>query len=177
MAAWLIRTVDRLDRVSLSALVIANALLCLFVLLAHGSALLLVHSGNPNDFGAAFELVYVTIPVAFVSILLALLAWLAPSTREVVLRVHTFVLGCLAAFAAWYAVDVIGNGIPRTANFVWNPLLFAFVVGYPVYLARRTLMPATALERPAFRYAHVVAVVVSLVLSALIFWRIYEAAP
>jgi len=176
MAAWLDRTVDRLDRVSLSALLFANGLLCLFVLLAHGGALLLVRSGKPNVFGAAFELVYLSIPVACVSILLALLAWLAPRTREVVLRVHTFVLGCLAALAVWFAVDVIATGVPRTAEFVWNPLFFAFLVGYPVYLVRRSLVSPAVLERPPFRYAHVIAVAVSLLLSALVYWRIYEAA-
>jgi hypothetical protein len=139
--------------------------------------LLLVRSGKPNDFGDAFELVYVTIPIALVSLLLTLLAWLAPRTRDMVLQIHTFVLGCLAAFVVWYALDIIVTGIPRTANFVWNPLLFAFLVGYPVYLARRTLISTASLERFAFRYAHVFAVAVSLVLSALIFWRIYAAAP
>ena len=175
MAAWLDRTVDRLDRVSLSALLVANGLLCLFVLLAHGSALLLVRSGKPNVLGAGFELVYLSIPIAFVSILLALLAWRAPRMRETVLRVHTLVLGCLAAFAVWYAVDVIVTGVPRTAEFVWNPLFFAFLVSYPVYLVRRTLVSPAVLERPPFRYAHVIAVGVSLLLSALILWRIYEA--
>lgn len=177
MTAWLVRTVERLDRVNWNVLLIANALLSLFVLLAHGGALLLVRFGKSNDFGPAFDLVFVTIPVACASLLLALVAWLLPPTREVVLKVHTFALGCLAAFAAWYAIDVIATGIPTDTDFGWDPALFAFIVGYPVYLARRTLLPATVLERPVFRYAHIFAVAVSLVLSALVVWRIYQAAP
>jgi len=136
----------------------------------------LVLSGHPNEFGAAFDLVYVTVPVAFFGLLLALLGWMISGSRAAVLKFHTFMLGCLAAFAAWYAVDIIATGMPADARFSWNPILFGFVIGYPVYLARRTLLPAAALDVPLLYYAHVIAIAVSVVLSAAVFWRVYVAA-
>jgi hypothetical protein len=173
--AWLARTIDRLDNVGLAWLLLPNGLLALFVLIAHGGALILVRAGKPHPFGESFQLVYFSIPIAATAIVLALVAWAVPHCRNVVLKIHTFILGCVSAFALWFSLDVVAHGIPSGA-FVWDPILFAFVLAYPTYLARRTLVPAAALRSPALRYAHVFAAILAILISVAVYWRMFTVA-
>jgi hypothetical protein len=81
-------------------------------------------------------------------------------------------MGFLAAYLVLLAFEVLANGRPRDSNFVWNPALFSFLIAYTVYLTRRILVPAAALHQSVFRYAHVYAGLLALVLGLLVLWRV-----
>jgi hypothetical protein len=170
--------VDWLDEVRRGWLLLPNGFIAILVLLAHGGALILVRLGKipASDFGDRLDYAYVTIVPAAAVLLLALLAWVRPATRSWVLKVHAVVLLCLAMYALYFALNVIANGIPKGDRFTWDAALFAFVVAYPVYLARRTLIHMPRLANPVIRYAHVIAVVIAIGVSLLVFWRMDGAA-
>ena len=170
---WVARVVERLDQVKPAWLLLPNGVLALWVLLAHGGALLLVRLGKipARDFGSSLETAYITLPVAATLFLVTLLAWAWPACRTWVLKLQAVALLCLAIDVLYFAVDVLAHGIPASGNFTWNPVLFAFVLAYALYLARRTLLPNAALQNPVLRYIHVFAPVASIPISILIFWR------
>ena len=176
--AWLSRTVDWLDQINPAWLLLPNSLIALWVLFAHGGALLLVHLGKvrASDFGDQLEYAYFTIIPAAAVLLLAIFAWARPANRGWVLKTHALVLLCLAAFVLYFALDVVANGIPRTNRFSWDMGLFIFALAYPVYLARRTLIPSALISNPWLRYAHIIAVLAAIGVSMLVFWRIDAAA-
>jgi hypothetical protein len=176
--AWVARVVERLDQIKPAWLLLPNGFIALSVLLAHGGALLLVRLGKipGRDFGGALDSAYFPVPVAAAFFVATLLAWAWPPSRTWVLRLQAVALICLAIDVLYFAVDVVTNGLAPSQNFTWNPVLFAFVLAYPLYLARRTLLPPVSLQNLVLRYAHVWAVIVSIPISLLIFWRMNGAA-
>ena len=176
--AWVARVVNRLDQIKPAWLLLPNGFIALFVFLAHGSALLFVRLGKipARDFGEALEAAYFTVPVAAAFLVATLVAWGWPAARTWVLRLQAVALICLAIDVLYFAFDVIANGIPRSQNFTWNPVLFAFLLAYSLYLGRRTLIRPVLLQNLVLRYAHVWAIIVSIPISVLIFWRMNGAA-
>jgi hypothetical protein len=168
------RIVDALDRVPPLWLLAVNAFIALFVLSAHGGWLLLIRAGKGTATEADVGLVYVTIPVAAVALLLALGAFAIPSTRLWVLRAQAVLLLGFVLFLLQVAWSIIAHGIPASGRFAWNPALFAFLLAYPVYLARRTLFPSAAATQLVPRYSHIIALLASLLISVFV---IYRAAP
>ncbi|MFO1304955.1 MAG: hypothetical protein U1F54_14565 [Burkholderiales bacterium] len=161
--------VDRLDAISFSRLLIPNGAIAIFVFLAHGGWLLLARAGKAPA-GDLRWVPYVSVPIALVFIALTLVAAFYPNTRERVLRIQALGLGCLAALCLLFALVVLAVG-PGTEQFVWNPVLFAFLLAYPVYQVRRVLVPPTALRKPLLRYAHIIAAALGLLLSMAVMWR------
>ena len=168
------RQIDWLDQIKPEWLLLPNGLLALFVLVAHTGWLILTRSGPASAEAAniAGPWPYLTIPLAALFVGLSIYGWFRPASRTTVLKWQTIALGSLGAFALFLAIDVIADGPPRGVSFVWNPLFFAFVVAYPVFLARRTLVPQSALSRPMLRYAHIIAAILALLLSGAVYWRL-----
>jgi hypothetical protein len=160
---------DRLDSIGLSRLLVPNGILAIFVLLAHGGWLLLARAGKAPA-GPLDWVPYLSVPIAAVFVVLSVVAAIWPGTRTRVLKLQTFGLACLAAFLLLFALDIMSAG-PRTERFAWNPVLFAFLLAYPVYLIRRVFVAPSALKQPFLRYAHVIASVFALVVSAAVMWR------
>jgi hypothetical protein len=163
---------DRLDRISPTAFLWVNALLCLFVLLAHGGALLLVRAGKSPEMADQVAIAYFTLPAALVSLGFALTALFRTEALGFTLKIHSIVLLGLAVYMAYFGVNLAIKGIPADVRFAWNPLLFAFVVGYPVLLLQRAF-PNHRLT--AFRYAPLIAVGISVLISVAVYWRAWAA--
>ena len=167
------RFVDSLDRISPKWLLGANALLALFVLLAHGGWLL-AQAGKLTAAEADLNIVHITIPIAALGFILALVGFALPLMRVWVLRAQAVILVFFAIFLLQFAWHVVADGTPEGGRFVWNPVFFAFLLAYPVYLARRTLYPSAAAHSVLPRYSHIFAFIASFVVSAVV---IYHAAP
>jgi hypothetical protein len=165
---------DRLDRISPTAFLWTNALLCLFVLLAHGGALLVVQAGKAPEMADAVAIAYFTVPVALVSLGFALVAFFRTAALALTLKVHSIFLLSLAVYMAYFGLSAAIGGIPTGVRFAWNPLLFAFVVGYPVLLIQRAF-PNHGFSTPAFRYAPLIAVGISVLISVAVYWRAWAA--
>lgn len=168
------RIVDALDRISPPWLLTTNALISLFVLVAHSGWLLLVRAGKGAATQSDIGLVYFTIPLAAVGLVLALLGLVLPATRVWALRAQALLLLFLVLFMLQFAWRVVEGSTPEGGRFAWDPILFAFLCAYPVYLARRTIFPSAAASQIVPRYSHLLAFVASFIVSALV---ISHAAP
>jgi len=165
---------DALDRVSPSWLLALNGVLALFVLAAHGGWFLLVRAGKGAATPPEASIAYLSIPLAALALLLAAAGVALPSMREWALRAQAVFFLLLLIYLLQFAWSVIVNAAPVDGRYAWNPVLFAFVVAYPVYLARRVLFPTAAATQVVARYSHLIALFVSVVISALV---LYRAAP
>lgn len=175
--SWLDTTVDRCDRIDLRWLLLPNGFIALWVILAHGGALLLVHYGKipASDYGRSLDEAYFTVSAASFVLLSAILGWFVPRARASVFRAHAIILAIFALFQLGYGLAYAINGIPRVKAFTWNAGAFAFAIAYPVYFARRVLLPHG--KAWFVRYAHVVALATSVVISGFVFWRLSEWQP
>jgi hypothetical protein len=168
------RIVDALDRISPQWLLAINAAISLFVIVAHSGWFLLVRAGKGAATQSEIGLVYLTIPLAAVGLLLALFGFALPAARIWVLRAQALLLLLLVLFLLLFAWRVVKSGASESGQFEWNPVLFAFICAYPVYLSRRTLFPSAAATQVVPRYSHLLAFGASFIVSALV---IYYAAP
>jgi hypothetical protein len=171
LAQW-----DRLDRVNPVVLLWINAAIASLVALAHGGALLLVRLGKAPEIADEIYTAYLSVPVALLALLISIIALVKPENRVWVLRVHAVLLVALAIGMIYFAVDVVVRGVPPTTNFSWNPVLFAFLLAYPVYLAVRVFAPDGLRQSFGLRFAPAWAIAVSIVLSVLVFWRVFGSA-
>ena len=167
-------TIDWLDRMSLGWLLLLNGVLAAFTILANGGWLLLATSGKvpAADVAAAGSAPYVLVLIASLVLVSSLVGWFWPTARTGVLKAQTLGVGSLAAYVVLIASEVVVGGGSLGTKFVWDPVLFAFLVAYAVYLARRTLVPAPALRRPVIRYAHIYAALIALAVGVLVLWRV-----
>jgi len=173
---WLTQMVDRLDHVKPNWLLVANAVVALLILIAHGGALLMVRSGKGEIFGESTSTLYVSVPLAASAVALACAALIWAGSRTLILKIHAALLIGVAVYLLYYALFLISNGIPTIGRFTWDPVLFALFLAYPVYLARRVFVLPETLRNPAIKYAHVFALALSILLSSIIMWRIYAGA-
>jgi hypothetical protein len=173
---WLSHTIDRLDAIDLRWLLLLNAALALFFLVAHGGALLASQTNKSRDFAPLEPYLYVSVFLSATAFASALVGWLREGRRLVVLRLHAILLLVAAAVALWISLSWIATGVPGGA-FTWNPVFFSFLVGYPMYIGRRVLLPATSLRIPVVKYLHVFAVAASFVISAGVSWRYTAWSP
>jgi hypothetical protein len=171
LAQW-----DRLDRINPLVLLWINAAIASLVALAHGGALLLVRLGKAAEFADEIYTAYLSVPTALFALLISIVAIVKPQNRVWVLRVHTVLLTALAIGMIYFAVDVVVRGVPPTTKFSWNPVLFAFLLAYPVYLAIRMFAPDGVRQSSGLRFAPAWAIAVSAVLSVLVFWRVFASA-
>ncbi len=166
---WISEKVEGLDQANPRTLLKINIFLSLFVALAHGLPLLLIkHSELPAGFGIG----YFTAPAALIAALAGLVAHFRPALQQPVLKVHTAFLLLMGAYLLYFGISTLVVGIPEGTKFSWNPIFFAFVLAYPVYLARRFLIPDTAPQSIAVRYAHVSVFLGSFPISAAIIAKV-----
>jgi len=172
----LLNVLERMDRVKVTILLWVNAALAAFVALAHGGAIFVYHLGKVPEIAEQLPNLYVSASTAIIGMMLSLLGLTVLASRTIVLKIQTVLLLILALGMVYFAIDVIAAGPAPNVKFSWNPVLFAFVVAYPVYLARRTLMPVRSSSPTAFLLAPVWAAAGSGLLSALVLWRVWSAA-
>jgi hypothetical protein len=114
-----------------------------------------------------------SVVVALVCLLAGLLALFRTSWTRQVLMLHSVVLLAYGAWFFWMAIEVAIHGIPPARRFSWNPFLFAFLVTYPPFLWLK-LQPALRERRPAAGRIPLVVLVLSLVVSGIVLWRLYQ---
>jgi hypothetical protein len=142
------------------------------VALSHGVFLLLAQQGKAPLDEARFT--YITIPLALILVISSIAAIVHLSLRAATLKFHAVVLGLSWLGAMYFSIRVALFGVPIGVSFVWNPLIFALVVAYPIYLVPRAFPPLSASKWAAI--APLGAVALSILLSAVIMWRIANAA-
>jgi len=169
--------VAKWDNVSFTVLLWINAAIAALALLANGSVILMHYLSKAPELADHVSNSYVPTFAGLFGLLLSLLGLLVPSARAMALKAQTGLLLSLAAGALYFAYDVIVYGVALGKSFHWDPVMFAFVLAYPVYVARRTLLPQSALQIPFIRYAHVLAIAASIVISAGILWRYFAWSP
>lgn len=166
---WISEKVEGLDQANPRTLLKINISLSLFVALAHGLPLLLLkHSELPPGFSIG----YFTAPAALIAALSGLAAVFKAPLQPPVLKAHTGFLLLMGGYLLYYGISTIVVGIPEGTKFSWNPIFFAFVLAYPVYLARRFLISSTAPQSIAVRYAHVAVFLGSFPISAAIIAKV-----
>ncbi|MCC8474949.1 hypothetical protein LN458_13245 [Xanthomonas arboricola] len=162
---------DGLDRISSFAMLCINSALCAFVLLAHGGALLLVSTGKVPEMAQRVAIAYVSVPAVLIALAFSVLAFIRREKLGTTLKVHAAILIGLAAYMLYVGLEVVFNGVPHGAGFSWNPILFAFVLGYPLLLTKRAFS-WPSFNRAPLRFAPLLAVGISLLISAAIYWRL-----
>ncbi|WP_153065306.1 hypothetical protein [Xanthomonas campestris] len=163
---------DRLDSISSLTMLCINSVLCVFVLLAHGSALLFAMTGKAPEMAQEVAIAYVSVPAVIVAVAFSALALIRREKLGTALKVHAATLMGLAAYALYVGLDVIFNGVPSGGRFSWDPTLFAVLLGYPFLLIKRAF-PWSGFSRTPLRYAPVMAVGISFLISVAVSWRMF----
>ena len=162
---WIIKKQESLDQVNPATLLKINIFLGFFIALAHGLPLLLLEK---NKIPTSLLIGYFTAPVALLAALFGIAALFKPSWVQSVLKAHTVFLLIMAAYMLNCSINIIVAGIPIGTSFSWNPLFFAFILAYPVYLTRRFIFTQKAMQLFAIKYSHVIVFMCSLLISAAI---------
>lgn len=162
---WIIKKQESLDQVNPETLLKINIFLGFFIALAHGLPLLFLEK---NQIPTSMLIGYFTAPVALLAALFCIAALFRPSWVQWVLKAHTVFLVIMAIYLLYFSINTILVGIPAGSNFSWNPLFFAFVLAYPVYLTRRFLVTQEAMQLFAIKYLHVIVFIGSFLISAAI---------
>jgi len=172
-----IDALTKLNGIGPAVLLWTNAVIALLVGISHVGFLLVIRAGKtPPGVAEDVGFTYITIPAAVVVLVTAIVALVKSPLRWPVLKFQSAVLVLGALVAAYFGVRVAILGIPSGTNLVWNPVFFAFVVAYPVYLLQRSFardgapVNAVALQSPLW------ALGVSIAISAAVMWRVANAA-
>ena len=164
MFRYISHRIDGWDLVPLRRFLWINLFVGVFVVVSHIGAMLV-----SKDFP---RFVYVTIPVSVVLLSLSIFALVSREREQSILKFQSvmFLVGLVAALL--FSVDLAINGLPPAIKrFSWNPILFALVCAYPIYLVRRAFFIETT--PPLWlKYAPIVAILFSALISGLVFRQI-----
>jgi len=163
--------VERIDKWKPSTMLKINMGIAFFILLAHiGGALILIsESQEPKP--SLLSLLYLDDFVAFLIFITSVLGLIKKQITWGILRLHAIILLLLALGWIYWSIT-LAIGDPPTGNFVWNPILFAFLCAYPVYLLRRTYLASYISKSWFLNYSHVLIAMGSLVISGVIIYKI-----
>jgi hypothetical protein len=167
----LARAVEAVDKVSVVALLLINAALAGFLLLAQGGALAAAYFAQPNKVSEILPKALVSLPLATIIILSSLAALLNTRWRSVILSGQALILvaGSVALFG--WALSVLFRGLPQ-GRFSWAPgLMTAFCV-YPIYVLRRTVFARHISACWWVYYLHLITLLVVLPVDAGVFARV-----
>jgi len=136
------------------------------------AVLVLIAHGGVAIFGKSVPwALYVTIPAAVFLLSISVYALMRPVYLEKALKVQTGLLIAGWIGALYWSLSLAFYGVSsEVQRLSWNPILFAFVCAYPVYLVRRTYFRDTVMPF-SLRYSHVVAAVLSFAVSGLVLYR------
>jgi hypothetical protein len=155
---------ERLEKIPDSTLLLVNAGLGGFVLLAHGGALLIVLRGTapaPPDYAA---MIRTLAPFSLLSAWLvatgSAFGFVRPRSRRLVLAAQALILLLSGAGLLVWASRIVVEGIPDV-NFGWTPGLLTGWVVYSVFLCARVVLPARWRQYPSLAYLVVAACVLT----------------
>jgi len=170
-------TMAKLNGISVVALLWVNAVIAMFAIVANtGFALVVKFGKTPPEIADHVGDAYVSIVQAVLFLATAIAALVKPSFRGPVLKLHSVLLLAAATLTTYYGLEVAIFGVPRGVNFVWNPVIFAFFVAYPIYLAQRSFARPEAPVNAVAVQAPLWAIGGSIVLSAVVMWRVWNVA-
>jgi len=164
------RIVRWTDKIPIVILVLLNACLAGFVLLAHGGALVVAYVTHPST---AAETLHVTLPGVILSALImasSLAAVANTSARRSILLGQAAILcgGALALIG--YALIVLMQGLP-TSRFTWRPGLMTVFTVYAFYVMRRAVSGKRIAAFWLVNYSHLIALVVVLPIDFVVFLK------
>lgn len=162
---------EKLDTIPEPVLLLGNAGLAGFVMLAHGGALLLTYFQPHPDVQMIRTLAACSLPLSILVIVSAALAWLKPRLRSRVLAMHGVVLVVSAILLLGWAAKILATGIP-TGNFSWSPGLMSGWVWYAFYILRRYTLPASVRQTTVGFYLHFIALATALPVDLGVFMRL-----
>lgn len=163
--------VARWDQWKVTSLLKINMAIAFLILLSHvGGALVYISkSAEPKpsllSFASWDDLVAVLLLVSGIAGLVN------AQLQSRVLRLHAIVLSLLAVGWIYWGFALAIGGLPPATKFVWNPIFFAFLCAWPVYLLRRTFLASRLSSSVALNYSHVLVAGGTLLLSAAIMYR------
>jgi hypothetical protein len=165
--------VDKLDQATPKRLIKINMFIFAFVCLAHGPLLAISFIGGVKGFETTPLLIYFSVPLALYAFIYGVYGLRNTKLQCTVLNHHTILLLLMFGLLCLYSASLLINGIPTDGmRFVWNPVLFAFLFSYPIYLARLSFFKGVINMNPSIKYAHLYAVIISIGISVLILRQI-----
>lgn len=167
--------VDQLDHVQPRKLLWINFSIGTFVLLAHGPLLVLPYIAEIKGFEVAPAGTFVSVPLALALIVTAVVALRRVSFITPAIKFHTIILMLCFTATIYYSSVVIIYGIPTGVGFTWNPILYAFLCAYPIYLFRLVFMRDRLHENIWLKCSHIAVAVLSLPVSGVIMWNIWNS--
>jgi len=151
---------ERLEKIPDSTLLLVNAGLGGFVLLAHGPALLILLRGTapiPPDYAAIIRaLAPFSLLIASLVVAGSAFGFVRPRSRRFVLAAQALILLLSGAGSLAWAVRFVVAGIPDV-NFAWTLGLLTSWVVYSIFLCARFVLPAPWGKYPALAYLVVAA--------------------
>lgn len=165
---------ERLDQWKPTTMLKINMGISAFILIAHigGAFAYLAETEEPKP--GIFSLLGTDDLIASLLLITAIIALVKTDILWSTLRIHTIALLVLTVTWIYWGITLAFGNIPE-GNFVWNPILFAFLCAYPVYLLRRTFLASNLSKSWVTNYAHVLIAGGSLVLSGIIIYRVTQA--
>lgn len=165
---------ERLETIPEPAILLVNAGLGGFVLLAHGGALLLVLSGKvpapPGYADLVRTMVPFTLPIAGLVLTGSAIGMVWPTARRVVLPLQAIILVLSGVALLIWAGGIVIHGIPA-GNLAWAPGFLTGWVAYSGFLCGRFVFRAAWRQHPAIRYIAVIAAAVALPVDVGVFLR------
>jgi hypothetical protein len=168
------KTLQKLDEIPEHVPLIVNLCLAGFVGLAHGGALALALTTEPDHLGEILPLARISLPLAAFVLLTSLLGFIWKKSRMPILASHAVVLCVGAGAMLFWATSILMSGIPE-GNFSWSPGMMTFLCAYPVYLLRRTLLRKQLIRSTVVKYVHVFVLVVALVVDVGVFVKLISS--
>ena len=162
----------RLDSISPEKLRTTNLFISLFVLLPHIAAYFIAKPGEITG-GPLFRVSMAALDVLAVFVLVGcLLTYKHSGKIQSVLKAQSLVLSVIVVPLLAWGLGIAFIGIPE-GNFAFNPVLFAFLCAYPIYLLRRFVFAHRLSASWYLNYAHVIVATVAIVIGVAIFTGIF----
>jgi len=165
---------ERLEKIPDSTLLLVNAGLGGFVLLAHGGALLIVLRGRapvPPDYAAMTRtLAPFSLLIAWLVVSGSVFGFVRPRGGRFVLAAQALILLLSGTGLLAWASRIVVEGIPDV-SFGWTPGLLTAWVVYSVFLCARVVLPARWRQYPSLAYLVVAACVLTVPVDLGVFIR------
>jgi hypothetical protein len=167
------KIIHKIDEIPDSVLLAINICFAGFVMLAHGGALAVAYFTDAEALDKVLPLARVTLPLAFLIVVSAIVAFFCLKFRQVILSFHAAIMTVGACAMLAWAASILIKGIPE-GRFAWSPGFLTFSAVYPVYLLRRTLLKYTISRSKVLNYLHVIVLVIALVLDMGVFIKLMK---
>lgn len=169
------RLVEELDRTEARKLLWINALGALFVLIGHGAAFVAPLFGEFESAEEFRPVASISVPLSLAVLITSAAAWLRPHWADTTLKGHTIVFLVGLVWVLTWTTSILTYGIPKqTVLFRWDAVLFLYICAYPVYLLRITFLWDYLDRSVVLKYSHVGVAILSLIISAIIWTKLFE---